>query len=96
MSTVTSHFISGLITMGFIIAGLFFLRFWMKTRDLLFVAFAASFWLLATNQALVALIDVAREERSWIYLLRVAAFALIIAAVIWKNRGPSKVSGRRD
>lgn len=86
MSAVTSQFISGLITMGFLIAGLFFLRFWTKTRDPLFAAFAAAFWLLATNQALAAMIDVAREERSWIYLLRVAAFALIIAAVVWKNK----------
>lgn len=94
MSAVTSHFISGLITMGFLIAGLFFLRFWTKTRDLLFAAFAAAFWLLAANQALVAMIDVVREERSWVYLLRVAAFALIIAAVVWKNRTSDKLSGR--
>jgi len=75
--------------MGFLMAGLFFLRFWTRTRDLLFAAFAAAFWLLAANQALVAVIDVPREERSWIYLLRVAAFAIIIAAVIWKNRKPT-------
>jgi Family of unknown function (DUF5985) len=96
VSALTSHFISGLITMGFIIAGLFFLRFWTKTRDRLFAAFAAAFWLLAANQALVAMIDVVREERSWVYLLRVAAFALIIAAVVWKNKGSTKLSGRRD
>jgi hypothetical protein len=81
-----SQFISGLITMGFLVASLLFLRFWKRTRDLLFGAFAAAFCLLAVNQALVALIDIPREERSWIYLLRVAAFALIIVAVVWKNR----------
>ena len=86
MSAAMSHFISGLITMGFFIAGLFFLRFWTRTRDLLFAAFAAAFWLLAANQALIVIIDIPREERSSIYLLRVAAFAMIIAAVVWKNR----------
>jgi len=86
MSAATSQFVSGLITMGFLIAGLFFLRFWTRTRDLLFAAFAAAFWLLAANQALVAVLDIPRDERSWIYLLRVAAFAMIIAAVVWKNR----------
>jgi uncharacterized membrane protein HdeD (DUF308 family) len=75
-----------MITMGFLVAALLFLRFWTRTRDMLFAAFAAAFVLLATNQALVALIDVPREERSWIYLLRIAAFGLIIAAVVWKNR----------
>lgn len=86
MSAATSQFMSGLITMGFLIAGLFFLRFWTRTHDLLFAAFAAAFWLLAANQALVAVLDIPRDERSWIYLLRVVAFALIIAAVVWKNR----------
>jgi hypothetical protein len=77
---------SGMITMGFLVAALLFLRFWTRTRDMLFAAFATAFVLLAMNQALVALIDVPREERSWIYLLRIAAFGLIIAAVVWKNR----------
>jgi hypothetical protein len=86
VSSAASHFVSGMITMGFLVAGLLFLRFWTRTRELLFAAFAAAFALLAANQALVALIDVPREERSWIYLLRIAAFGLIIAAVIWKNR----------
>jgi hypothetical protein len=86
VSSAASQFISGMITMGFLVAGLLFLRFWTRTRDMLFAAFAAAFVLLAANQALVALIDAPREERSWIYLLRIAAFGLIIAAVVWKNR----------
>jgi hypothetical protein len=79
------NFVSGLITMGYLIAGLFFLRFWARTRDLLFLAFAAAFWLLAANQGIVALIDIPREELSWVYLLRLAAFILIIAAIVLKN-----------
>jgi membrane protein DedA with SNARE-associated domain len=86
VSAAVSQFVAGLITMGFLTAGLLFLRFWTRTRDRLFGAFAAAFALLAANQALVALIDIPREERSSIYLLRVAAFILIIAAVIGKNR----------
>jgi hypothetical protein len=27
------NFLSGALTMGFLIAGLFFLRFWKRTRD---------------------------------------------------------------
>lgn len=79
-------FISGLITMGFLIAGLFFLRFWRRTGDLLFAAFAAAFWLLAANQTLLVLADVPAEEKTWFYLLRLAAFGLIIAAITFKNR----------
>ena len=80
-----SNFVAGMITMGFVIAGCFFLRFWSRTRDWLFLAFAAAFWLLAMNQGIAALADIPREERSWIYLLRLLAFVLIIAAIALKN-----------
>lgn len=85
------EFASGLITMGFLVAALFFLRFWRQTRDGLFAAFAAAFALLAATQALLAFSHVPVEERSPLYLLRLAAFAIIIAAVIAKNR---KSAGR--
>lgn len=79
-------FVSGLITMGFLAAGLFFFRFWHRTRDPLFAAFAVAFWLLALNQGLLATAPATPEEQTWFYLLRLAAFALIIAAVLAKNR----------
>jgi len=79
-------FVSGLITMGFLISGLFFIRYWVRTRDMLFAAFAAAFWLLGANQTLLALSDLPVEERSWMYLLRLAAFVIIITAVALKNR----------
>lgn len=79
------QFVWGLITMGYLVAGLFFLRFWWRTRDLLFGAFAAAFWLLALNQGLVAVAGLPREEQSWVYVLRLVAFLIIIAAVIEKN-----------
>lgn len=80
------HFLSGALTMSFLVAGLFFLRFWKRTRDNLFVAFALAFWLLGLTQALLALSDIPVEERSWLYLLRLAAFALILASIWRKNR----------
>ncbi len=79
------EFVSGLITMGFLVASVFFLRFWVRTRDGLFLAFAAAFCLLAANQALVALLDMPREELSAVYLLRVLAFGAIIIGIIRKN-----------
>ena len=78
-------FISGMITMGFVVGGVFFLRFWVKTRDTMFGAFALAFWLLALNQALPLLYGLQREEQSWVYLLRVAGFSLIILSIVQKN-----------
>lgn len=79
-------FLSGAATMGFVIAGLFFLRFWKRTHDSLFVAFALAFWLLGLTQCLLTFTDIPVEERSWLYLLRLAAFSLIIGSVLIKNR----------
>jgi hypothetical protein len=81
-------FTAGLITMGYLVAGLFFLRFWWRTRDGLFIAFGLAFWLFALNQALVPLSGLPREEASWLYLLRLAGFGLIIVAILLKNAKP--------
>ena len=79
-------FLSGAITMGFLVAGFFFLRFWKRTRESLFLAFAAAFWLLGLGQALLAFTNIPVEERSWLYLLRLAAFSLILVSIWIKNR----------
>lgn len=81
-----ADFLSGAVTIGYVVAGLFFLRFWKKTRDGLFLAFACAFWLMGLAQALLALGGMPVEERSWVYLIRLAAFALILAAIARKNR----------
>jgi hypothetical protein len=79
-------FLSGAVTTGFVVAGLFFLRFWKRTGDGLFIAFAFAFWLLGLGQALLSFTDIPVEERSWLYLLRLAAFLLILVSIWWKNR----------
>jgi hypothetical protein len=79
-------FLSGFVVAGFVFAGLFFLRFWRRTGDGLFLAFAVSFWLLGLNQALLVFSSIPAEERSWLYLLRLFAFALILGAIGLKNR----------
>jgi hypothetical protein len=77
-------FLAGMVTAGFLAAGLYFARFWSRSRDFLFLAFSAAFWLLALNEALVALAPPAGGQ-SWFYLLRVIAFLLIAAAIVLKN-----------
>jgi len=80
------YFLSGLVTMGDLVAALFFLKFWKRSDDPLFAIFAAAFALLALGQGLLAFSDLPVEERSWIYILRLAAFLLIIVAIVRKNR----------
>ena len=79
-------FLAGAVTLGFFASALFFLRFWRRTRDFLFQAFAIAFLLLGIVQALLALGNIPVEERSWVYGIRLAAFLLILFAIARKNR----------
>ena len=87
MQTTLLDFLSGATSFGFFVCGLFFLRFWRRTRDPLFMAFALAFALLGTGQAILALANIPTEERGSVYLIRLAAFALILFAILRKNRG---------
>jgi hypothetical protein len=80
-------FLAGMVTAGFFAGGLFFARFWARSSDSFFLAFTAAFWLLALNQMLVALVHQPEADQVWLYLLRVAAFLLIAAAIVRKNAG---------
>lgn len=80
-----TEFLSGAVTMGFIVAAIFFLRFWKGTADRLFLAFAVAFGLMALNQALAQWLGAADERVGYTYLLRVLGYALILAAIVDKN-----------
>ena len=84
-SPTLTAFIGGAVTLGFLAVGLSFLGFWRRTGDSLFLTFAAAFALLAANQGLVVLLQAPSETLSAVYLLRLAAFVLIIWAVLGKN-----------
>ena len=86
ISMTLYDFLSGFVSCGFLVAGLFFLRFWRRSGDGLFVWFAVAFWLLGLGQALLALAGIPVEERSSIYLIRLAAFLVILFAIVRKNR----------
>ena len=78
-------FILGTLVMASAVAGLFFLRFWRRTRDRLFAIFAVAFWLLGLNWLLLATIG--RDEiHTALYGIRLIAFVLILIAIFDKNR----------
>jgi uncharacterized membrane protein HdeD (DUF308 family) len=79
-------FLSGVIFAGSLTAALFFLRFWRQTGDRLFALFSLSFAVMAVSRLLLTAVDETNEARPWVYLLRLAAFGLIIGAVVDKNR----------
>jgi hypothetical protein len=84
------EFFSGAITLGFLVAAGFFLRFWRQTADRLFLAFAVAFVLFALNQGLASWLTVVVEPASVIYVLRVLGFVIILGAIVDKNARPGR------
>ncbi|HEY7120624.1 MAG TPA: DUF5985 family protein [Tepidisphaeraceae bacterium] len=80
-----NEFMLGGVVVGCLAVGLFFIRFWRRTADRLFLVFAIAFWTLAANWLALAFID-KDEVRTWLYVVRLVAFVLILAGIIDKNR----------
>jgi hypothetical protein len=87
------QFVTGATVMACLVAVLFFARFWRRTGDPLFAWFAVAFGLMGLNWQLLALSDPSDEFRPYLYLLRLAAYGTIIAAVVQKNRRKPRLDG---
>jgi hypothetical protein len=85
-----NDFISGAVMMGAAAIGLFFVRSWRRTRDRLLLLFGMSFWMLAVERWILVAVPRSHEVRPFVYLIRLAAFILIIAAIVDKNRSSSR------
>ena len=85
-------FMQGGITILFVLAGLFFFRFWRDTLDRLFLLFALSFWLQGLTRVALSFVG-GQEERAYLYLLRLLAFLLIITAIAMKNVSHPEIPG---
>ena len=86
------EFLWGALTMGCLTASTVFLKSWRESRDRFFLLFAVAFLCMALNWAALALIQPPRESMHYVYLLRLVAYALILVAIVDKNRS----RGRRD
>jgi hypothetical protein len=80
------QFLWGALSMAHAAVALFFLRYWRTSHDRLFVYFAVAFAVMALNWIGLAMVDPGFELRHTLYLLRLAAFVLIIIGIIDKNR----------
>jgi hypothetical protein len=77
-------FLNGIIVMGHASAGLFFLRFWRNTHDRLFLMFSIAFWLLGIIRVAMVALGQPGEDH-FLYWFRLAAYLLILIAIIDKN-----------
>jgi hypothetical protein len=75
----------GGLVVGCLVTGLFFLRFWKATRDSFFLLFAAAFWLHGLQWLYSGVVGSSSEYAPLAYLLRLAAYCLIVLAIALKN-----------
>ncbi len=83
-------YLSGALTMAYFVVGLFFRRFWKKTRDRLFAYFSAAFFILAMERVVGQIDRVQETAGPWVFISRILAFGLILTAIIQKNREEGK------
>ena len=81
-----NQFLAGAATISFLVIALFFLRFWKRTHDRLFLFFAGAFLVLMAERIIRAMMPVETEWAPYVYSVRLFAFVLIIWAIVDKNR----------
>jgi uncharacterized membrane protein HdeD (DUF308 family) len=79
-------FLLGVIATTSATAGIFFLRFWRSTRDSLFLAFGVAFLIEGANRCTVLFLSQPSDRSPWNYLVRLAAFLIILGGIVNKNR----------
>jgi hypothetical protein len=80
-------FVLGAISLGSLIAALFFARFYRDTRDALFLHFALAFALEAVNRALLAFSASPPNEAAPVfYILRAVSYTIILIGIYRKNQ----------
>lgn len=85
-SVVLVSLISGMIAAGFLVAALFFLRYYRSTRDALFIYFTVGFVLMALEKLAVLIVPDWFPEPPWLFIVRLLAFIAIGAGIWEKNR----------
>ena len=79
---------SGALAMAYLVAGLFFLRYWRRTKDSLFIYFTVAFWILAAQRLAIDLAPKGFEHDLIFYIARLAAFVILLLGIWSKNREP--------
>jgi hypothetical protein len=80
----------GAVSIGSLVIGMFFVRFWLRSRDRFFLLFALAFLIEAVNRFLLGASGALREEAPAYYIVRIIAYGLILFAIVDKNRAAPK------
>jgi len=80
-------FLLGVIATSSFAAGAFFLKFWRRSRDRFFLAFTVYFVTEGAIRVAHLFFAKPNEASPWVYVIRLIALLLILAAILSKNYG---------
>lgn len=75
----------GFLATASLVVAMFFLRFWTRTRDFLFLAFAIAFAVEAGMRVAMVFMNLP-DANSGVYIARLASYLLVLGAILRKNR----------
>lgn len=79
-------FSQGFVATASLVAAMFFLRFWTRTRDFLFLAFAIAFAAEAATRTITVVRGIPSTNYSWVYVERLFEYLVVLFAILRKNR----------
>jgi hypothetical protein len=79
-------FLLGIIVTASLVAGAYFLRFWRRTGDPLFLGFGAAFLIEGGNRVSFLFVESPEEGDPVVYAVRLSSYLLILVAIAYKNR----------
>lgn len=79
-------FLLGVISTLSLVSAAFFIRFWRKTREWLFLAFGFAFLIEGLNRMSFLSLDDPQGGNIVAYSIRLVSYLLILAAIAHRNR----------
>lgn len=78
-------FLLGIIVTCSLVAAAYFLRFWRKTRDGLFLCFSCAFLIEGLNRSGFLALDDPQGGNAIAYSIRLVSYLLILTAIAFKT-----------
>jgi hypothetical protein len=85
MNGIAEGFLLGIISTCSVLAGIFFLKFWRRTRDTLFLAFGVAFLVEGVNRAFILDMPDPTQGHPLTFVVRLLASLIILAGILHKN-----------
>ncbi|MBA2404142.1 MAG: hypothetical protein H0V66_05175 [Bdellovibrionales bacterium] len=78
--------LSGYLLALCLVTAIFFLKFWIKTKDRFFALFASAFAIMGVERIVLFMLGSHKELTPTVYFIRLSAFILILFGIYMKNK----------